>query len=76
MPTMSSNDAALESRPWRLSAVVAGLVGLLAAALFSGAFDGGSRGPRERKWRRQRLRACASRAQAASFSPTAANGVR
>ena len=39
---MSSNDAASESsRPRRLNAVVAGFVGLLGAALFSGAFEGG-----------------------------------
>jgi hypothetical protein len=40
---MCSNEAALErsQSPRRLSAVVAGLVGLLVAALFSGAFDGG-----------------------------------
>jgi hypothetical protein len=40
---MWSNDAALERsrRPRRFDAVVAGLVGLLAAAVFSGAFDGG-----------------------------------
>jgi hypothetical protein len=39
---MCSNDAAIESsRPRRLNVVVAGLGGLLAAALFSGALDGG-----------------------------------
>jgi hypothetical protein len=40
---MCSDDAAIESSrgPRRLNAVVAGLVGLLAAALFSGVFDGG-----------------------------------
>jgi hypothetical protein len=40
---MCSNDAALEGSrgPRRLNAVVAGLVGLLAVAFFSGTFDGG-----------------------------------
>jgi hypothetical protein len=40
---MSSNDAALEPRggPRLLDALVAGLVGVLAAALFAGLFDGG-----------------------------------
>ena len=40
---MLSNDAALEpsSGPRLLNALVAGLGGLLAAALFSGLFDGG-----------------------------------
>jgi hypothetical protein len=40
---MCRNEAALErgQGPPRLSAAMAGLVGLLAAALFSGAFDGG-----------------------------------
>ena len=40
---MPSDDAALEppSASWLLQALVAGLGGVLAAALFLGAFDGG-----------------------------------
>ncbi len=40
---MSSDDAPLKTSgaPWFLRALVAGLAGVLAAALFLGAFDGG-----------------------------------
>ncbi len=40
---MPSDDAALEPRDvsWPLHALVAGLAGVLAAALFLGVFDGG-----------------------------------
>jgi hypothetical protein len=43
MPAMPSDDAALEPRSasWPLQALVAGLGGVLAAALFLGTFDGG-----------------------------------
>jgi hypothetical protein len=43
MPAMPSDDAALEPRnaSWLLHALVAGLGGLLGAALFSGVIDGG-----------------------------------
>ena len=43
MPAMPSDNAALEpgSASWLLYALVAGLGGVLAAALFLGVFDGG-----------------------------------